>query len=361
MKRTFTFISVLALMMSMIALPAFSDASDTAGQCDGYNENTKLDVPGDIAPGGPLVKVTVPVDGTDPVEYIDIWVELDYDEDAKADVVKFWKDADGTIPANMSFCVKGSNTNSGTQTGSEYTVDFDNQGGNLPRISNIVIYFYIPPITIDATLSGAKYEDALPPDGMPIEGWRIYFFEYPITNGLVPFTTDPATVLTGADGSWSATIDDLAPGTQILVCEEQRAGWTQLYPTEGTTVDGYGTCHLVTVTAGQEEYGPYNFVNRDDRGEWCSPGYWRQPQHLDSWAATGYSPEDLYSEAIGPITRNRQGVVNNAPADPTLLDVLTFPQYYGGDAFNAVGDLLSDAHPDVNFGGERFEDTCPLN
>jgi len=41
--------------------------------------------------------------------------------------------------------------------------------------------------------------------------------------------------------------------------------------------------------------------------------------------------------------------------------VLQSPQYYGGDAFNAVGDLLSAAHPDVNFNGERIEDSCPLN
>jgi hypothetical protein len=95
--------------------------------------------------------------------------------------------------------------------------------------------------------------------------------------------------------------------------------------------------------------------------QWCSPGYWRQPHHLDSWEETGYNPDDLYSAVIGPIQRNRQGVANNAPADPTLLEVLTFPQYYGGDAFNAVGDLLSTAHTDVNFNGDRVEDSCPLS
>ncbi len=95
--------------------------------------------------------------------------------------------------------------------------------------------------------------------------------------------------------------------------------------------------------------------------QWCSPGYWRQPQHLGSWEATGYNMSDLYSAVFGAApARNRQGVTNNAPVDPTLLEVLSYPQYYGGDAFNAVGDLLSDAHPDVNFTGERVEDSCPL-
>jgi len=85
--------------------------------------------------------------------------------------------------------------------------------------------------------------------------------------------------------------------------------------------------------------------------QWCSPGYWRQPQHLDSWAATGFSPSDLYNQHISP----------EIASNPTLGQVLASPQTYGGRAFNAVGDLLSDAHPDVNFTGERVEDSCPLN
>jgi len=95
---------------------------------------------------------------------------------------------------------------------------------------------------------------------------------------------------------------------------------------------------------------------------WCSPGYWRQPHHLDSWDATGYSTGDLFSVANGYyFILSRQGIRQGATQDPTLLYVLQYPQYYGGDAFNAVGDLLSDAHPDVNYLGERVEDSCPLN
>jgi hypothetical protein len=94
---------------------------------------------------------------------------------------------------------------------------------------------------------------------------------------------------------------------------------------------------------------------------WCSPGYWRQPQHLAAWEATGYSTTDKYSAVIGPIALNKQGQKNKANPDPSLLEVLQSPQYYGGDAFNKVGDLLSAAHPDVNFQGTRIEDSCPLN
>jgi hypothetical protein len=97
------------------------------------------------------------------------------------------------------------------------------------------------------------------------------------------------------------------------------------------------------------------------QGEWCSPGYWRQEQHLDSWAATGISPNALYSTYFGLPTISNQGKKAGAPANPTLWQVLQKPEWYGGGAFNNVGDLLSAAHPDVNFDGERVEDSCPLN
>lgn len=96
--------------------------------------------------------------------------------------------------------------------------------------------------------------------------------------------------------------------------------------------------------------------------EWCSPGYWRQPHHLDSWEPTGYTAEDTYFEAFGTYPSvSRLGERRDAPTDPTLLEVLQHPQWYGGEAFNAVGDLLSAAHPDVSFDGERVEDSCPLD
>jgi hypothetical protein len=100
----------------------------------------------------------------------------------------------------------------------------------------------------------------------------------------------------------------------------------------------------------------------EDLGEWCSPGYWRQTQHLDSWDATGYSPDDLFFDVFGyypPLTN--KGISDGATTNPTLWEVLQSPQWFGGDAFNLVGDLLSDSHPDVDFQGERVEDSCPLD
>ncbi len=97
------------------------------------------------------------------------------------------------------------------------------------------------------------------------------------------------------------------------------------------------------------------------QGQWCSPGYWRN--HLASWAPTGYAPDDNYALATGmpaPPLNSRPGECEAASADPTLGEVVAKPQCYGGDAFNKVGDLLSAAHPDVNFTGTRNDD-CPLN
>jgi hypothetical protein len=107
----------------------------------------------------------------------------------------------------------------------------------------------------------------------------------------------------------------------------------------------------------------YSIVVREQpsNGAWCSPGYWRQPHHLGSWELTGYQTTDLFSAKLGYTPpRTNQGVRQGAPTNPTLLQVLQSPQWYGGDAFNAVGDLLSRAHPDVNFRGTRVEDSCPL-
>lgn len=96
--------------------------------------------------------------------------------------------------------------------------------------------------------------------------------------------------------------------------------------------------------------------------QWCSPGYWRQTQHLASWDATGLMPEDLFYDKLGYYPAlSPQGLRSRATMNPTLWQVLQSPQWYGGAAFNAIGDLLSAAHPDVNFTGERVPDSCPLD
>jgi hypothetical protein len=57
-----------------------------------------------------------------------------------------------------------------------------------------------------------------------------------------------------------------------------------------------------------------------DGGEGCTPGYWKQSQHFDSW--TGYTPDQLFSS-----------VFENAFPGKTLLEVVSL----GGGGLNALG------------------------
>jgi uncharacterized surface anchored protein len=99
--------------------------------------------------------------------------------------------------------------------------------------------------------------------------------------------------------------------------------------------------------------------------EWCSPGFWRNSLIAAAEAAEagGFSLDDPYTDFFAPITglNTRQLLRSGLPTSPSLLQVLQNPQVYGGEAFNNVGDLLSDAHPDVNFAWDfRVENSCPL-
>jgi hypothetical protein len=73
----------------------------------------------------------------------------------------------------------------------------------------------------------------------------------------------------------------------------------------------------------------------------CTPGYWKQKHHFDTWEATGYLPTQTVASVFGPL-------------DPSI-DGLTLEQALklGGGGLNAlirhaVAALLNAAHPDVN-------------
>jgi hypothetical protein len=83
--------------------------------------------------------------------------------------------------------------------------------------------------------------------------------------------------------------------------------------------------------------------------EGCTPGYWKQPQHLDAWGPTGYSPSQTLESVFD--------VPDAFGLDSaTLLQALDFR---GGSTLTgaarillrqAVAALLNAAHPDVDFG-----------
>lgn len=81
----------------------------------------------------------------------------------------------------------------------------------------------------------------------------------------------------------------------------------------------------------------------------CTPGYWKQSQHFDSWTAP-YDPGDLFSATIGTRADASTVTFDNAFPGMTLLQVLQ----QGGGGLNALGRhtvaaLLNTASPDVDY------------
>lgn len=74
-------------------------------------------------------------------------------------------------------------------------------------------------------------------------------------------------------------------------------------------------------------------------GEGCTPGYWKQPQHFDSWSGTGYAPGDSFDSVMGVDS-----------SFDTLLDGVSAKG--GGEnalARHAVAALLNAASSDVDY------------
>ncbi len=74
-------------------------------------------------------------------------------------------------------------------------------------------------------------------------------------------------------------------------------------------------------------------------GDGCTPGYWKQPHHFDSWEATGYAPADSFDAVFGVDS-----------SFETLLDGVGATG--GGEnalARHAVAALLNASNPDVDY------------
>ena len=93
--------------------------------------------------------------------------------------------------------------------------------------------------------------------------------------------------------------------------------------------------------------------------EWCSPGYWKN--HPMAWLPLVPSivPTTTFNGAYKYDPRKR--ACQSLAIPPSLWDVVNNPQCFGGEAANAVADMLSAAHPNVDFFGVRVEGSCPLN
>ena len=88
-----------------------------------------------------------------------------------------------------------------------------------------------------------------------------------------------------------------------------------------------------------------------DFGDGCTPGYWKAKPHLDSWPATGYSP----NQQLGTVFTFPASL--SSLSSVTLLNALSFNDtpknsVAGGAKIllqAAVAALLNAAHPDVDY------------
>lgn len=114
----------------------------------------------------------------------------------------------------------------------------------------------------------------------------------------------------------------------------------------------------------------------DGGGEGCTPGYWKQPQHLDSW--TGYSPADDYETVFGvdaSFTLDLLGALEQGGGGEKALGrhavAALLNSASGGVSYDystaEVIALVQDAYSSGDFEGAKNllaaanESGCPLN
>jgi hypothetical protein len=113
---------------------------------------------------------------------------------------------------------------------------------------------------------------------------------------------------------------------------------------------GNGTFTVIVSPVGGDDCALYNDFGfaPEPPTEGCTPGYWKQRQHLDSWAPTGLSPQQSVESVF------------DAPAFPALgaASLLNALQGGGGSGLTgaarillraAVAALLNASHPDVDY------------
>ena len=144
MRRTFTFISIFALMMSMLALPAMAKGQPVDLHCDPVVEGyvgVKAEIE-DFEAGEFLFEG---IEGTDGKLY-DVLATLGADNKSVTFTV-FKAGTDAVVSgAEVGFCLKGGPNNTGLQTGATgNTSGIPNRGGIAPEISYLMVYFVVPP------------------------------------------------------------------------------------------------------------------------------------------------------------------------------------------------------------------------
>jgi hypothetical protein len=168
----------------------------------------------------------------------------------------------------------------------------------------------------------------------------------------------------------NGTIVDTLTGNLLAAVNPARVSSTCTAALPDPVGAPQGTCTIVTrrtVLATDPDpvcntvrvnYNPQGFPNnirdeatacvpRPEKGEGCTPGFWKQTQHFDSWV--DFEPTDSFEDVFGVDVTLRAGGQNTID-DPTLLDALNAT---GGGvnalARHAVAALLNASNPDVDF------------
>lgn len=112
--RAVTLAATTATLLLGLMAPAMS-TPETSGQCPEGGVKVQGQGPSTIDVDGTRVTATI------------------------SDETVSFTDGDGK-PIDVTFCVKSSDDNSSTQTGSSWTVQLENDGGQTPAISHVVLY-----------------------------------------------------------------------------------------------------------------------------------------------------------------------------------------------------------------------------
>ncbi len=146
-------------------------------------------------------------------------------------------------------------------------VDDNNHFGN----------FKMPTVTA-CKLSDADGKLATIDDEAPVPNWPVYLS----IDGVRQLPAQ----YTGSDGCFTWT--DLLPGHSYDVEEDVLTGWAAVTPT---------THDFGPATSGAAY--SFTFVNTPNQG--CTPGYWKVPQHWESWPAPwvpNNALSDMFSEVL---------------------------------------------------------------
>jgi uncharacterized cupredoxin-like copper-binding protein len=150
------------------------------------------------------------------------------------------------------------------------------------------------------------------------------------------FTGDVAATL--SDGEFAG--EDVAPGNYAST-ETVPAGWELTDITcDDTDSSGDTATGVASFVVDPGETVRCVFTNTKDVDEGCTPGFWRQDQHLQYWES--YAPTDVFDTIFG--------VNNTIKSDLTLLEGV----WLGGGGENAlirhaVAALLNAASSEVDY------------